>query len=152
GLEERFRNDPAVMALFPPNGTHRLEFSHARGKPHNPATKARKTGCFDNDDATMQSVFATITGAAAGAEFPASDEGCIKASSRAFPEMDTSLYAFAGGAGPRTAPGFARAGTIGRALCVGIDSYPTSPLSGCVRDAQAWEAVLKELRLEVTTL
>ena len=152
GLEERLQNDPAVMALFPPNGTHRLEFSHARGKPHNPATKARKHGCFDNDDATMQSVFATITGAAAGAEFPASDESCIKASSRAFPEMDVSLYAFPGGGGPRTAPGSARAGTIGRALCVGIDSYPTSPLSGCVRDAQAWEAVLRELRLEVTTL
>jgi hypothetical protein len=152
GLEERFSNDPQVMALFPPNGTHRLEFSHARGKPHNPATKARKHGCFDNDDATMQSVFASITGSAAGAEFPASDESCTKASSRALPDMAVSLYAFPGGGVPGTMPGSARAGTIGRALCVGIDSYPTAPLSGCVRDAQAWEAVLKELRLEVTTL
>ena len=63
---------------------HRLEFSHAKGKPHNPATHARMHGCFDNDDATMRSVLETITGARRRrCRFPIKDEACDKASSRA---------------------------------------------------------------------
>jgi len=147
GLDERIRNDATVMALFKPPASHRLEFSHARGKPHNPATKARKHGCFDNDDATMQSVFTTITGAAAAVEFPASDDACVKASSRALraPLPYVPAYPFPQGA----SRGGAQAG---RALCVGIDSYPTSPLEGCVHDAQSWASVLKTLRFDVTQL
>jgi hypothetical protein len=38
------------------------------------------------------------------------------------------------------------------ALCVGIDNYPESPLAGCVRDAQAWASVLRQLRFDVTTV
>ena len=146
GLDERLRNDAAVMALFQPPASHRLEFSHARGKPHNPATKARKHGCFDNDDATLQSVFKTITGTAAAVEFPASDEGCVKASSRALlaPLSNVAAYPFPQGA--------SRGTQAGRALCVGIDSYPTAPLEGCVRDAQSWGDVLKTLRFDVTML
>ena len=155
GLEERFKNDAAVMALFPPGGQHRLEFSHAKGKPHNPATKARKHGCFDNDDATMQSVFTTITGTAAGTEFPASDDACVKASSRALDSVIVPPFPVVGrGAFPGipTTLGASAPGMNGRALCVGIDSYATSPLAGCVRDAQAWETLLKSLHFDVTTL
>ena len=152
GLEERFENDSAITDLFAPAGPHRLEFSHARGKPHNPATKARKHGCFDNDDATMQSIFETITGGPAGAEFPASDEGCLRASSRAF-VFSASRAAISPVSLPRAAYGAASPSvSAGRALCVGIDNYPTSPLAGCVRDARTWEAVLRDLRFEVTTL
>ena len=35
-----------------------------------------------------------------------------------------------------------------RALCVGINRYPTSPLSGCVADAQSWAATLTGLGFE----
>jgi hypothetical protein len=31
-----------------------------------------------------------------------------------------------------------------RALCVGIDDYPTAPLGGCVNDANSWARVLRE--------
>jgi hypothetical protein len=161
GLDERFRTDATIAGLFGP-GKHRLEFSHARGKPHNPATKARKHGCFDNDDATLQSIFQTITGSGAASGFPASDDSCVKASSRALPPelfAPRSLAfpatgAFAAGplvTGP-TGPVRTADGTGRRALCVGIDSYPTAPLGGCVRDAQAWAAALRSLQFDVTTL
>src|SRR5690606_29339292 len=37
--------------------------------------------------------------------------------------------------------------TVGRrrALCVGINHYPTAPLYGCVADAQTWQATLRAL-------
>jgi hypothetical protein len=152
GLEERFENDAAITGLFAPTGPHRLEFSHAKGKPHNPATKARKHGCFDNDDATLQSIFETIVGSPAGAEFPVSDEGCVRASSRAFvfaAARAASAPAFLPGA---TSPAVSRAVSVARALCVGIDSYPTAPLAGCVRDARTWEGVLSGLNFQVTTI
>jgi hypothetical protein len=31
-----------------------------------------------------------------------------------------------------------------RALCVGINTYPTMPLNGCVRDAETWAGVLRD--------
>ncbi len=67
------RADPDITDLFKPTGAHRLEFSHAKGKPHNPATHARMHGCFDNDDATMRSVLETITGLPTTVAFP--DQG-----------------------------------------------------------------------------
>lgn len=146
GLEERFRSDTDITKLFKPAGAHRIEFSHAKGKPHNPATKARKHGCFDNDDATMRSVLETIVGARTDEPFPIKDAVCDKASSRAIaawsayaaPQVDR---------GPAPPPSGAR-----RALCVGIDTYPTSPLAGCVRDAQTWARALTDLRFDVTVL
>lgn len=45
-------------------------------------------------------------------------------------------------------------GTPGRrrALCVGIDTYPTAPLQGCVADARAWAGELEALGFEVSML
>ena len=48
-----------------------------------------------------------------------------------------------------------RAATPGqtrRALCVGINSYPTSPLAACVRDAQTWATTLRGLAFDTTVL
>jgi hypothetical protein len=39
-----------------------------------------------------------------------------------------------------------------RALCVGIDAYPTQPLAGCVNDARAWAAALGEHGFETEML
>lgn len=151
GLDERFRDDPQITGLFTPVGAHRLEFSHAKGKPHNPATHARMHGCFDNDDATMRSVLETIAGLPTTVPFPIRDTKCDKAASRAL--------GLGGGAGRGLwtpdygAPGGARpASGARRALCVGIDGYQTSPLAGCVRDAQTWAEALRGLRFEVTTV
>jgi hypothetical protein len=153
GLDERFRTDQAITGLFKPAGIHRLEFSHAKGKPHNPATHARMHGCFDNDDATMRSVLATITGLPTTVPFPIADKRCDKAASRA---LGVGLEGGRGGWTPyQPSAGAARAGAVSgarRALCVGIDSYPTSPLAGCVHDAQTWAQALRGLRFDVTTV
>jgi hypothetical protein len=47
-----------------------------------------------------------------------------------------------------------KAGRTGakRALCVGIDRYPTAPLSGCVADAHMWANVFRGLGFDVQTL
>jgi hypothetical protein len=39
-----------------------------------------------------------------------------------------------------------------RALCVGIDTYPTAPLSGCVADAREWADALRHLGFDVSLL
>ncbi len=39
-----------------------------------------------------------------------------------------------------------------RALCVGINTYPTAPLSGCVADAHEWANALKQLGFDVSLL
>jgi hypothetical protein len=152
GLDERFRTDAAITGLFKPAGAHRLEFSHAKGKPHNPATHARMHGCFDNDDATMRSVLETITGIQTTVAFPIQDKKCDKASSRA---LGLGVDGGRGGWTAYALPAASRAGgTSGarRALCVGIDSYPTSPLAGCVHDAQTWAQALRGLGFDVTTV
>lgn len=150
GLDERFRTDTGITGLFKPTGAHRLEFSHAKGKPHNPATHSRMHGCFDNDDATMRSVLETIAGLPTTVAFPIKDTKCDKASSRALGAgFDAGRAAW-----PVTSPAPASRATAGarRALCIGIDSYPTSPLAGCVRDAQTWADALRGLRFDVTTV
>lgn len=38
------------------------------------------------------------------------------------------------------------------AVCIGIDTYPTMPLSGCVNDSRAWEARLEKAGFTVKTL
>lgn len=39
-----------------------------------------------------------------------------------------------------------------RALCVGINTYPTAPLFGCVADASNWAEALEQLGFQVSTL
>lgn len=39
-----------------------------------------------------------------------------------------------------------------RALCVGINTYPTAPLSGCVADAHEWAGTLRQLGFDVSLL
>jgi hypothetical protein len=39
-----------------------------------------------------------------------------------------------------------------RALCIGIDTYPTAPLSGCVNDSRRWGEVLSGLGFQVDAL
>jgi hypothetical protein len=39
-----------------------------------------------------------------------------------------------------------------RALCIGINQYPTAPLYGCVADAEAWQATLRQLGFNDITM
>jgi hypothetical protein len=55
---------------------------------------------------------------------------------------------------PEPAPAVlpARSGGARRALCVGVDDYPTSPLTGCVSDSAAWASVLSAQGFDVTAV
>ena len=148
GLDDTLRKDAELWRLFNGGGA-RLEFSQARGETPNPATRALRHGCFDNDAATMRTVATIVAGAPPSDDFPR-DEKCGSAD-----ERRRSL-----GAGPTIVPARAWSGaTAGlraagqrRALCIGIDNYPSSPLAGCVADARAWKTVLGTLGFTVSTL
>jgi hypothetical protein len=45
-----------------------------------------------------------------------------------------------------------RSGGARRALCVGVNDYPTSPLAGCVSDSAAWASVLRAQGFDVTAV
>ncbi|WP_447600573.1 caspase family protein [Nitrospira sp. Nam80] len=45
-----------------------------------------------------------------------------------------------------------RRGGRRRALCIGIDRYPTAPLAGCVADAREWADTLRQLGFEEPVL
>lgn len=155
GLEEMLDADAAVQRLLSAPG--RLELSRARGNEPNPATRALRHGCFDNDAATLASVFEQITGSEPIAPFPVQDPSCDPDAPRALrdrslppqvwlPTLPATL--------PLTGPALEARGARGhrRALCVGIDSYQDRPLAGCVRDAQTWARALQPLQFDVTTV
>jgi hypothetical protein len=152
GLEEMVGADPEVERLLRAPG--RLELSRAKGNEPNPATTARKHGCFDNDAATMASAFRAVTGRLPGLPFPAQSEGCGPDATRALRDLPFIAPAFVAGTPAVASAGPLRRATRGgrRALCVGIDSYRDSPLAGCVRDATIWASALENLGFDVTTV
>jgi hypothetical protein len=149
GLEEMLNHDAEIMERFDPATPNRsrLELAYARGKPQNEATQAKQHGCFDNDAATMASVFKTVTGALPNRPFPLATSECAEGRARALPALSAPIS----GAGFRAAADIQTMGGK-RALCVGIDQYRDSPLGGCVRDANTWASLLSELHFDVTTL
>ena len=153
GLEETLRADPVLWPLFNGGGA-RLELSKARGETPNPHTRALRHGCFDNDAATMRTVATIVTSVPPTSDFP-QDGKCATADERrrtlgsvpaVVPARAWTDDGAAGGDGDTRASGRRRA------LCVGIDHYPTSPLAGCVADARAWKAALGSLGFSVTTV
>ncbi|MBD0369480.1 MAG: caspase family protein [Pyrinomonadaceae bacterium] len=58
------------------------------------------------------------------------------------------------GSPAKTAAAFSNGGAAGRrrALCVGINNYPTSPLSGCVADARQWAGEFTRMGFETSLL
>lgn len=155
GLEQTLRADAALWALFNGGGA-RLELAEARGHTPNPATRALRHACFDSDAATMRTVATIVAGAVPTVDFPP-DQACEMADERRRqlgvgptpgPSQALRDGADEAGDGIDAAPGRSRR----RALCIGIDHYPTSPLSGCVADAGSWKTALVDLGFAVSTL
>jgi len=149
GLEETLKEDKDVMALF--DGNDGLQLARARGKPQNEQTRAKTHGCFDNEAATMASVFKRISGIEPSRPFPLATAECSEGGSRSQRLMvPTSAIAPA----PPTfvSGGQTLAASNRRALCVGVDTYRDNPLLGCVRDANTWATVLGQLQFDVKML
>ncbi|HJX29739.1 MAG TPA: caspase family protein, partial [Thermoanaerobaculia bacterium] len=87
--------------------------------------------------------------------FPGNVAPTPSPSASAAPQPAGSAFSFASSSNGTTAHGAGANGGGGnggegrrRALCVGIDRYPTAPLGGCVADARLWAHTLTGLGFE----
>ncbi|HVR96661.1 MAG TPA: caspase family protein [Thermoanaerobaculia bacterium] len=141
------------------------------------ATQSKKHGGFDDDPPTMNSVLRRVIGlsdtAALQKEFPrpravgpAADPwlapaetpsdlaslvvSALSVSGAPVSGAGVSAPVPASGVTPVSQTPVVTGGGAGRrrALCIGIDRYPTAPLAGCVADARLWSQTLAALGFE----
>lgn len=150
-LAERFGVSPG------PNTIGGVAFSPGIG------STATAHGCFDDDIPTMDSVVSMIRGSdptksyrEAAASRECNRNAIFESSDKPPREVQilSAQPATGGGSGGGTFPGavaaaveppLLRANGRRRALCVGINDYPTAALSGCVNDAENWDRTLRSL-------
>jgi hypothetical protein len=168
GLEDFLTQDAHLRERFGikvgPKTVGEVIFSKTPGK-----SEATAHGCFDDDVATMNSVAATILGAPPATSYKNTGAGKCTTASAFESEMevprelaglfnlppapqplvaaDRSVWR----AATTTVP-YARGTGRRRALCVGINGYPTAPLHGCVADAMLWAQTLATLGFDARTL
>jgi len=161
GLEVSMRRSPEIVNAFGLNGqpsAGEVLFSKTAG-----ATQADAHGEFDDDPETMNSVGRFVLGSNVTHSYPAPTAS--RATSEWEPELPPELREFFAGSvelpvvtlpQPAAPPmlSFAPAPTQAspaatggrrRALCVGINDYPTAPLQGCIADARLWAAQLQAI-------
>ncbi|MDQ3624792.1 MAG: caspase family protein, partial [Verrucomicrobiota bacterium] len=169
GLEESIRANGRLKRLFNLDGKGAgggdAIWSVSRERTGRSASTSRTHGGFNNDAPTMQSVAQRILDREVTA-FTGAEERVVSLLDSLeveAPELARLLQpgeitftqsagAFAGPAPafvpapqiPERPPMIATAGRR-RALCVGIDRYPTAPLGGCVNDARQWRETFRKL-------
>ena len=155
GLEESIRENASLKRLFNLDnqgaGAGEVIWSVS------PASGAHEHGAFNEDRATMQSVAQRIVGKEV-TPFTATrerGESALRDLEEKIPGVSDWLRPPAGPASgvlaaAPPAPFLGSPGATGqrRALCVGIDRYPTAPLGGCVNDAKQWRETLRNLGFE----
>lgn len=171
GLEMSVRDDSDLVDLFGLRGRPAAQgevvwsVTQATSGPN--ATTSRSHGGFDNDRPTMDSVAHRILTAPPAVTFP--NEAVERAAALwhqppdrpfafgPFFSATAAEVAAASGLAAAVAPAPATTATAGsggrrRALCVGIDRYPTMPLAGCVADARDWAHAMESLGFETSLL
>lgn len=170
GLEESLRADAELKTLFGLGVTStrgEAIWSESFSKEGRSASRATTHGDFDDDAATMGSVARRILGKADAdkiVEYVPDDTGARGVDrwndQVDWPEHLQSEVGFileATTSAPmrplyQTAPippkSLSAAGGRRRALCVGINHYPTAPLNGCVADVKAWASMFRSLGFE----
>jgi hypothetical protein len=179
GLEESLRRDPVLVKLFGlegyPPGDAEIVFSKSLTTSGRSASRSTEHGGFDDDQPTMNSIALRVLGLPDNGTIKPYPEG----KSRAFEEdpwatpdlsdlfpaapasfsSEPAAFSFtpaspvtpaAYGAAPAVATGTAQGAR--KALCVGINTYSRSPLSGCVADARQWESTLQSLGFKTQRL
>lgn len=160
GLEDSLRGDPGLSALFglgqPGRGHAEVVWSLSPLKEGRSATQAVHHGDFDNDAPTMNSLLRRVLdlddAAPLAHPFPAS-----ASRGPADPWLDTvdwpDEWQTEPPAMPKAAPVRLQSpASTRRALCVGIDNYPTAPLAGCCNDARVWESTLQRFGFDTELL
>ena len=133
GLEESLRADASLRALFDyPRGKAQnadLIFSpNTAGGSH--GANSTTHGGFGNEPDTLNSIARRITGKSNLTPFPANFKDQVEST---------------GTRAAEAAPAITRSTPVRRALCIGIDEYPTAPLFGCVNDARLWASTFEKL-------
>ncbi len=164
GLEESIRGNGKLKRLFDLDkkgrGGGEVIWSVSKERTGRSATTSRTHGGFDNDGPTMRSVAQRILGREVTA-FTGTEERGLDLLER-LQVQDPSLARLlrpGASAAPTGVPSpfsgiptqpAASAGGGGRrrALCVGIDRYPTAPLGGCANDAREWRRTFQQLGFE----
>lgn len=180
GLDECLHADArlckafGLMGLAPvPSGS--VIWSKTRVTSGPDASTSTSHGGFDNDVPTMNAVIRRVLGLdrePLEQDFPAGTRAALSVTLRDpieyLPQQfRTQLTASVWSGQPAlsmlelppvvsvpAAPAIVNANKNGRcrALCVGINAYPTAPLSGCVADARLWAAKLQQLGFAVPLL
>ena len=175
GLEVCLRNDAGLRTMFGLGSTRsergEVIWSPTLVETGRSASRSVEHGGFDDDPATMNSVARRVLGADDNdpiQDFPSEPAGRGGLSSWDeqvdWPADMAWLFATGGHSmvpGPTPtvvqpsvtvsatppAPPVSPGTPAGRrrALCVGINQYPTAPLYGCVADAETWQATLRQL-------
>jgi hypothetical protein len=169
GLEVSLRENRQLAGDFGINGGGAqhgsVVFSPSDATSGRNASQARSHGGFDDDRATMESVARIILGKSdADPIIPfETAQGGRDLSTDWFDQVDwpESLRDMGGMSAsvdvPKPQPFVAPGPTIftpgsgsgrRRALCVGINDYPSAPLYGCVADANLWASSLQSLGFE----
>jgi hypothetical protein len=156
GLERSLTNDPLVAERYGvspgPNTRGEVIFS--------PSAKstATKHGAFDDDVPTMNSVATVIRGSAPSPSYDAVASAARGLqddifASRELPEGLMPAVVQASSIATPAAIDRAWRGTgRRRAICVGINAYPTQPLTGCVADAELWAKTFVAAGFEPPTM
>jgi hypothetical protein len=164
GLELSLRGDSEIkklLGLGVPSAPGEVIWSVSSSDKGRSASTSTSHGGFDDDEPTMNSVARRILGKADAdpiVEYVKGEQGAREAELWSeqvdWPESIQSDFGFTPviATTPPTLPitftvtppsSSIPGGGRRRALCVGIDRYPTAPLSGCVADAQAWADLFK---------
>ncbi|HEY5808934.1 MAG TPA: caspase family protein [Povalibacter sp.] len=175
GLEQSLRADPDLVQAFGLGAARgapgEVVFSVTPLRTGLSASASTTHGGFDDDAPTMGSVARRILGkqdADVIVEYQ-TGRGARGADSWAdqvdwpYPELaaaaNTPAPAVTTAAAPQPAPPqqptvTTSAATGGRrlALCIGIDDYPSAPLSGCIADSQEWARTFDRLGFQVRSL
>jgi hypothetical protein len=143
GLEDSIRSDAMLMELFclDRRGGQKPTVAWSmtdNAAPLNLRTASTSHGGFDNDSMTMTSVARNVTGRDDVKPLPVATRAVAR---ELWTDAGTSREALT------TAPFVpAVGGGARRALCVGINEYPSpNGLLGCVADAEAWAGSLSRL-------
>ena len=115
------------------------------------ATRSRTHGGFDNDAPTMNSVMYRILALPATEELPLPHMGETEVSVCGKTMRGLAPPGAGVATGPNRDAGMPGTGTR-RALTIGINAYPSQPLSGCVADARSAGAALAQLGFDVRSL
>lgn len=172
GLEISVREDDELKKLCglggSPSQHAEVVWSVSQEITGRSASTSRSHGGFDNDRPTMNSVARRVLDNDSIVDFP--EEATERAAYRweasvALPPEFRPLFRATGRpeerpqVAPPSVPTVAIKGgvapkTAGKkyALCIGIDDYPTMPLSGCVADARQWSSTLEGLGFTTSLL